>query len=472
MTRLALLALLAAASPISAQQLPTPTPAPVTPPTYLPTVPRDIAAIRDAALNDDYAWDITEGLTTEVGQRKAGTEAEARARDWAVKKLTAMGFANVRVDRFAMDVWLRGSEGAEIVSPFPQKLAVTAFGRSGSTPAEGIVGEIVAFNSVADLMAAPDAAVRGKIVFVSHAMAPTQDGSGYSYFGGPRRQAPSIASRKGALALLARSVGTDYHRNPHTGSITFDEDVKPIPAGALSLPDAEQLQRILKRGQPVVLRLNLQNERSEGASGNVIAEVPGRDPAAPPILVGCHLDSWDLGTGAIDDAAGCAIVASAAKRVMDAGRPLRTIRVVWFGAEEVGLFGGLDYRAKYGKQPHYALAESDFGAGRVWRVDSNLGESRKAEGEALQRALAPLGIVAGGLTKAGGSDIGPMLADGLPGVELQQDGTYYFDLHHTPDDTLDKVDKEDLRQNVAAWTAMLAVLSGGIESGPKRRSRR
>ena len=472
MTRFALALLLATAAPVAAQQLPTPTPAPVTKPTYLPTVPRDVAAVRDAALNDEYAWDITEGLTTEVGQRKAGTEAEARARVWAVAKLKAMGFANVRVDRFAMDVWMRGAEAAEVVSPFPQKLAVTAFGRSGSTPAEGVVGEIVAFDSVADLMAAPDAAVRGKIVFVSHAMVPTQDGSGYSYFGGPRRQAPSIASRKGALALLARSIGTDYHRNPHTGSITFDDDVKPIPAGALAIPDAEQLQRILKRGQPVRLRLTLVSNIRPGESGNVIAEVPGRDPKAPILLVSGHLDSWDHGTGAIDDASGVAIAAASAKRIMDAGRPLRTIRIVWFGAEEVGLFGGMFYNDLHGAEPHYALAESDFGADRIWKVDSKLGKEREAEGKALQAALAPLGIVPGSLEEADGSDIGPMIDDGMPAVALSQDGLRYFDYHHTADDTLDKVDKKQLQQNVAAWTAMLAVLSGGIEPEPKRRSRR
>jgi Zn-dependent M28 family amino/carboxypeptidase len=205
-------------------------------------------------------------------------------------------------------------------------------------------------------------------------------------------------------------------------------------------------------------------------SGNVIAEVPGRDPSAPPILVACHLDSWDLGTGAVDDAAGCAIVAAAAKRIMDAGRPLRTIRIVWFGAEEVGLVGGEDYEARHVAEPHYAIAESDFGAGRIWKVDSKLGESRKAEALALQAALKPLGIVPGSLEKASGSDISPMLKAGHPGVTLEQDGTDYFDVHHTADDTLDKVGLAALRQNVAAWTAMLAVLSGGLE--PKRPTRR
>ena len=441
-------------------------------PAFSQTVPPQVAKLRDAALKDDYAWDIVEGLTTEVGQRMAGTEAEARARDWAVKKLKAMGFANVRVEPFDMPVWTRGPESAAILSPYPQKLAITALGNSASTGPQGITGEVVGFNSEAEFEAAPDEAVRGKIVFVSHAMPRTQDGSSYGYFGGPRRQGPTVASRKGALAIVVRSIGTDHHRNPHAGVQQFADGVKPIPAGALAIPDAEQLQRILKRGKPVTMHLTLVSQVTQGTSGNVIAEVSGRDPKAPPILVGGHLDSWDLGTGAIDDASGVAITTAAAKRIMDAGRPLRTILIVWFGAEEVGLFGGLDYLRKHGNEPHYAIAESDFGADRVWKVDSRLGKDRETEAKALQLALAPLGIVPGALDKADGSDIEPLLAAGLPGVGLSQDGTHYFDLHHTPDDTLDKVDPEALRQNVAAWTTMLAVLSGGIEPEPKARKRR
>jgi hypothetical protein len=433
------------------------------------TVPQHVADLREAALQDDYAWDIVEGLTTEVGPRLAGTEAEARARDWAVRKLKAMGFANVRVEPFDMPVWVRGEEKAWITAPFPQPLAVTALGNSAATPAQGIEAELVRFDTFDDLVAAPESAVRGKIVFVDHAMPRTQDGSSYGYFGAARRQGPSVASRKGALAIVVRSIGTDHHRNPHTGVQSFAEGITPIPAGALSVPDAEQVQRVLKRGRPVRLRLVL-TPRNTGThpSGNVIAEVPGRDPKAAPILVSGHLDSWDLGTGANDDGAGVAIAAAAAKRIMDSGRPLRTIRIVWFGAEEVGLFGGLDYRAKH-KEPHYAIAESDFGAGRIWRVESKLGKEREAEAKALQVALAPLGIVPGATDSADGSDIGPMIQDGVPAVGLSQDGTYYFDIHHTPDDTLDKIDLGDLRQNVAAWTTMLAVLSGGIEPHPRKR---
>ncbi len=467
---LPLAALLLAASPLAAQPAVAPTPEPPV------TIDPMVAALRDSALKDDYAWDITEGLTTEVGQRMAGTAAEARARSWAVAKLKSMGFANVRVDPFTMPVWVRGAESATILSPFPQKLVIAALGNSASTPPGGLEGELIGFDSLDALKAAPDSAVRGKIVFVSHAMKPTEDGSSYGIFGGPRRQGPTIASRKGAIAIVIRSIGTDYHRNPHSGVMNFADGAKPIPAGALSLPDAEQVQRILKRSSgPVRMRLQLESRTLTGQqSGNVIAEVPGRDPSLPPILVGGHLDSWDQGTGAIDDASGVAIAAASAKRIMDAGRPLRTIRIVWFGAEEVGLFGGLDYRTKYGKQPHYALMESDFGADRIWKVDSRLGDARKQEARAIQLALQPLGIVPGALDRTDGSDIGPMVEDGQPGVALSQDGTRYFDYHHTPDDTLDKIDPAQLRQNVAAWTAVLAILSGGIDpvTEPKRRSRR
>ena len=461
MKKMLLTALLLASSGAVAQQ----------PPAPAPIVAPQVAALRDAALKDDYAWNITEGLTTEVGQRLAGTEAEARARTWAVEKLRAMGFSNVRIEPFDMPIWTRGQESAEILAPFPQKLVVAALGNSASTGPAGVTGEVIGFDSVGDLERAPDETVRGKIVFVSHAMPRTQDGSGYGVFGAPRRQGPTIASRKGAIGIVIRSIGTDYHRNPHTGVQTFADGVKPIPAGALPLPDAEQLHRILKRGKPVTMHLTLVSQTGRGQSGNVIAEVPGRDPSLPAILVGGHLDSWDQGTGAIDDATGVAIAAAAAKRIMDAGRPLRTIRVVWFGAEEPGLFGGLAFQRAH-KEPYYAMAESDFGAGRVWKVNSKLGKDREAEARMLQAALAPLGIVPGVLDDADGSDIGPLLAAGAPGVGLSQDGTYYFDLHHTPDDTLDKVNRDDLRQNVAAWTAMLGVLSGGIEPQPKRQTRR
>jgi len=429
----------------------------------------DVEKLRDAALKDDVAWSITEGLTTEVGPRLAGTEAEARARDWAVARLKALGFSNVRVEPFDMPVWVRGEEKAEIIAPFPQPLVLTALGNSGATPPGGITAQIIGFDSVAALEAAPDDQVRGKIVFVTHDMKATQDGSSYGQFGAPRRQGPTVASRKGATGIVIRSIGTDYHRNPHTGVQSFAEGVAPIPAAALSIPDAEQLSRILERAKgPVTMRLTL-TPRNIGThqSGNVIAEIPGLDPNAGVVLAACHIDSWDLGTGAIDDAAGCGIVAAAAKRVGEGRRPLRTIRVVWFGAEEVGLFGGLAYRDRHREEKHAVIAESDFGADRVWRFQSNVSAAAGPAVDRIAAALAPLGIVHGARDRASGSDISVLTAIGFPTMELSQDGTRYFDYHHTPDDTLDKVDVEQLRQNVAAWTGMLAIVANEpVEFGP------
>jgi carboxypeptidase Q len=460
-------ALLLSAAPAVAQQSISTLPPPV-------VTDQRVAALRDNALaNDHYAWDITEGLTTEVGQRLAATEAEGRAREWAVNRLKAMGFANVHVEPFTMPVWTRGAESAEIVSPFPQKLVVAALGYSGSTGPDGVTGQIVYFPSVDALRAAPDSAVRGKIVFIDHNMMPAQDGSGYGEFGAPRRQGPTIASLKGALAIVIRSIGTDHHRNPHTGVQYFTDGAKPIPAGALTIPDADQLIRILKRGQPVTMRLTLVSQKTEGGhSGNVIAEVPGRDPNAPILLIGGHLDSWDQGTGAIDDASGVAITTAAAKHIMDAGRPARTIRIVWFGAEEPGGFGGEAYAKAHGAEKYAIAGESDFGADRIWRFSTQLMKTDPAAYAQLTAALAPLGITKNDNGDADGTDVGPTIKLGAPWISLNQDGTRYFDYHHTPDDTLDKIDPAQLRQNVAAWTTMLAILSGGIEPGPKQPKRR
>lgn len=427
----------------------------------------DAPALRDAALKDDLAWEITEGLTTEVGQRLAATEAEERARQWAVKKLTGLGFSNVRVEPFKMPVWVRGEETAEVIGPMAQKLNLAALGNSGSTGAKGIEAEVAYFASFADLQAAPADSLKGKIAFIDHRMAATQDGSSYGVFGAARRQGPSVAASKGAVATLIRSIGADYHRNPHTGGTNWAAGVKPIPAAALALPDAEQLERLLKRG-PARLKLVVTPQfKGEGQSGNVVAEVPGSDPAAGIVLIACHLDSWDLATGAIDDASGCGIVTAAAKRIMDAGRPRRTIRVLWAGAEEPGVFGGRAYFEAHKSDRHVLASESDFGADRVWKFDATLPESARPVADRLAAALAPLGIGRGRGPANGGADVGAVIQSGVAAIDLSQSGLRYFDYHHTPDDTLDKVDPAQLRQNVAAWTTMLAITANAPEDiGP------
>jgi carboxypeptidase Q len=412
----------------------------------------------EAGLKDDIAWDIVEGLTTEVGPRQAGTEAEARARTWAVAKLKSLGLTNARVEEYQMPTWVRGEETAYITAPFPQKLHISALGNSGSTGDSGLEAEIVYFKTIDDLRTAPDGSLTGKIAFVSHAMKATQDGSAYGAFGPARFVGPNIAAKKGAAAIVIRSAGTDYHRNPHTGNTNFDAGVTPIPAGALSLPDAENLERIIARGKPVRMKLKL-TPKDIGAqtSGNVIADIKGSDPKLPMVVIACHLDSWDLGTGAIDDAAGCGIITAAALKV---SQPKRTIRLLWAGAEEVGIWGGKDYGAKHAGEPHALAMESDFGAGKIWAVDFLLPESAKGLKAQITTALAPLGVVPRQQPAGGGADIGAIIAAQKLGIiDLQQDGTKYFDLHHTPDDTLDKIDKTELRQNVAAWAATLSLVS-------------
>lgn len=418
-----------------------------------------------APATPDVAYDIVEGLTTEVGQRLAGTEAEARARAWGFAKLKALGFANVRIETYQMPVWVRGVETAEVIAPFPQKLIVTALGNSGSTGDAGLTLPVVGFETLAELKAADPARVKGKIVFVSHAMKAAQDGSGYGPFGQARRAGPSIASKMGAAAILVRSIGTDRSRAPHTGNQNWQDGATPIPAGALSVSDAENLQRMLARGKPVMIKL-VMTPKSIGMqqSGNVIAEVPGSDPAAGLVVIGGHLDSWDLGTGAIDDASGVAITTAAAKAILDSGKKLRrTIRVVWWGAEEVGVFGGSDYFKRHKDEPHALAAESDFGADRIWRFDVKLPTAAAALADRLASALAPLGIPKGDTVAGGGADIGELVKSGVSAIDLQQDGTRYFDLHHTPEDTLDKIDPAQLRQNVDAWTIMLDLVANAPE---------
>ncbi len=425
----------------------------------------------------EIAWDIVEGLTTEVGPRLAGTNDEARGREWAVQKLMGLGFSHVRIEPYQMPTWIRGEELGDIVwkrgsGIIRQKLALTALGNSGATPPSGLEGDIISVRSFEALKALPDSVVKGKIIYLTHGMRPTQDGSSYGYFGAARRQGPSIAAKKGAIAIVIRSIGTDSHRVPHTGNTSWEPGVKPIPAAAVSNPDADLIERLLSRwadtNDSVGPRFSLvltPKFIGEQRSGNVIAEIPGSDPEAGIVLVGGHLDSWDLGTGAIDDASGVAITTAAAASFIASGhQPRRTIRVVWFGAEEVGTWGAKAYFAAHKGEPHAFAAESDFGADRVWRLDVKLPDAAKAIGSRLSAALAPLGIATSKIEANDGSDIEPLIESGVATMALRQDGTRYFDLHHTADDTLDKIDPVQLAQNVKAWTAMIDIVANAPES--------
>jgi len=426
-----------------------------------------VGRLTEKALADDTAWTVLESLTTEVGPRLGGSEAEARAREWGAAKMKELGFKNVRIETFSMPAWSRIAESASIVTPFPQALHVTAIGNSISTPEGGVTGEVVRFGTLTALQQAPLKGLEGKIVFVDEQMTRTQDGSGYGVAVAKRSEAAYEAAKRGALAAVIRSVGTDSHRNPHTGMMRVKEGEAAAPAAALSNPDADQLSRAISLAKkPVVMTLNLQTARTESAlGGNVVGEIPGRTDEM--IVIGGHLDSWDLGTGAVDDGAGIAITLAAAKLIDEMkGKPGRTIRVVMWGAEEVGLFGAKDYaeRHKGELSSHVLAAESDFGAGRIWSMQTRFGEKSLPNAALFAEALRPLGVGPGDNEASGGADVSPLRAAGVPVIDLNQDGTDYFDLHHTPDDTLDKVSPDDLRQNVAAWAVML-YLSTEIKGG-------
>ena len=424
--------------------------------------------LRAQAMMGSNAMAIVTSLTTEVGPRLAGSQAEARARVWAIKTLTEKGFANVRNEPFEMNAWERHEEGAEILTPYPQPLAVTALGGSVSTKEDGLSAEVELFETLEDLKRAPAGSLSDRIAYVGHAMQRTQDGSSYGYFNEARTAGPSIAAGKGAVGYLIRSVGTGSHRFPHTGSLRYQQGVPRIPALALSNPDADQLERIAGDGKTLSVRIKVDSSEVPAAqSGNVIAEVVGREVPEEIVVIGAHLDSWDLGTGAIDDGAGVGITMAALELIKDAGlAPRRTIRLVLWGAEEVGLLGAKAYRDRYEAAlgQHVIGSESDFGGGRVWKVTA---DSHTDAGDALfaeiARLLSPIGIAPGSDNQPGGGpDLYPLIAAGVPTLRLHQDGRDYFDLHHTADDTVDKLDAASLDQNVAAF-AVFAWLAADSE---------
>lgn len=422
----------------------------VTAQTKVPTPPA--RALIEAALKDDRAYAITRDLTTDIGPRLAGTEAEARARDWAVARLTQEGFTNARVETFPLTAWERVIETATIVGPHAQRLEVHATGGSPSTPAEGIVGEVVRFADMAALRAAAPGSLTGKIAFVDDIMPVTEDGSGYGKAVVKRRECASVAAELGAIGCLIRSAGTS-EREVHVGQGARGQQGK-LPVLILANADANQLGRVLEKG-PTQVRMQVQTKvQPEAQSGNVIAEMRGTERPDEYVVLACHLDSWDLGTGALDDAVGCGIVTAAAKLVRDiAGPPKRSIRMIWYGAEEVGLIGAAAHaQAIKGQAGSYVFAaESDSGDGKVYQADFGFGAGTGPVKEAIAKALKPLGVARGTDDARGQSDISTLRPLGVPVMDLQQDASKYFAIHHTPDDILEKVDLASVRQNVAVY---------------------
>jgi carboxypeptidase Q len=425
------------------------------------------ATVRDRAMSgQSVAWSLLSELTTDIGPRPAGSAAERAAAEWAATKLRGFGFANVSLQSFPMVAWQRGAERLELLGQRgPQLLAATALGGSPPTPAPGLEAEIVAFPSLQALQAAPPGSLTGKIALVTRKLVVTQDGTGYLAALGARSAGPTEAASRGAIAFLMRSLGTDGHRFPHTGSTRYSGETGPIPAFALGAPDADQIERRMRSGEKVKVRLFSSASFTKNAqSQNVVAEIPGKQHPQEVVLIGAHLDCWDLGTGAIDDGSGVAIVTAAAQLILEQPRrPKRTIRIVLFGSEEVtqphnAPLGDKVYaRAHAGEMPSHVLTgESDFGAGWIYSVSLPRGLADTPFAATLRELLIPIGTdISKWDAEHTGTDVKPLVDLGVPSFKLNHDGSLYFNYHHTADDTLDKIEPATLSQNVAAWAAVV-----------------
>lgn len=413
------------------------------------------ASIRERALADDTAYELVSSLTTEVGPRPAGSAGDKAAVVWAVREMQRLGLANVRTMDVTVPHWVRGEAEFSVLSPFPQTMPTLALGGSVGTDSAGIEADAVMVTDLAALAALPVGAVKDKIVFFNLRMERTRDGSGYGTAVAVRAAGPAASAKLGARGIVIRSMSTSTLRFPHTGATRYAADVVRIPGFALSNPDADALERQFASGKPVRLRMrSTSRDLPPERSANVIGEIPGTDRASEIVILAAHLDSWDPGVGAIDDGAGVAIMLGVAKIIggLDT-KPRRTIRVVLFANEEFGTSGSQAYVAANEAEieRHVLGFEADFGAGPVWRLSSRVQAQQLPVVDQIFKALAPLKLVRGDNEARGGADLDGLARRGMPTLEPGLDGTNYFDVHHTANDTMAAVDPAALRQSVAAF---------------------
>ncbi len=422
------------------------------------------ASLRDKALTDPTAYSIVESLTTEVGPRPAGSPAAAKARDWAIARLNALGFQDVHAEPFAIIAWARGAESAEVTAPVERKLQILGLGGSVPTPPGGVEAEVALFHSYADLLAQPPGSLAGKIAVVTQPMTRTQSGMGYGLAAQIRMRGPGEAARRGAIAFLLRSLSTSDSRLPHAGAMSRDEP--RIPAAALGVPDAELLDRLAATGRPIRIKLVLNSTETAGATAwNVSGQIKGSARPDQLVIIGAHLDSWDPGEGAIDDGAGVAITTAAARLIGELPRrPRRTIRVVLFGDEEDvdKDFASKAYAAAHAGEADQivAVGEADLGADPIWSLQLPKGAADAPQLQPLASVLAPLKVfVDPAPAPFAGSDFGGLQEAGVPVFLFANDASRYFDIHHSADDTLNKIDPKSLAQNVAAWAALVYLIA-------------
>lgn len=422
------------------------------------------------AMASDGAWRKLAYLCDRIGARLSGSRNLERAVEWSRAEFRRDGLEKVWTEEVQVPHWVRGPEEAEIVSPARHPMALSALGGSIATPPEGITAEVVEVNSFHQLRALGES-VRGKIVLYNKEIFPGGGRErGYGSAARFRVNGAAEAAKQGAVATLVRSLGTADFRLPHTGMMRYEEGVPRIPSAAVSAEDAELIHRLLASGDAVRVRLALGcSILPDATSHNVIADLPGRELPEEIILIGCHIDSWDVGTGAIDDGVGCAMVMETMRLLKASGlTPRRTVRAVLFTSEENGIWGGKRYAEVHAGEldRHVAAMEFDAGDGAIHGFGVTAGEGglEIVQGLAVQmEAIGASKVEAGG----GGPDISPMRAGRVPMISARQETGHYFDYHHSAADTLDKVDPEVLRRNTAIVAAMTWLLADSEETLPR-----
>ncbi len=429
-----------------------------------PDLEKVAAQLLGEALVSGEPWEELIFLCDRIGHRLSGSDALQRAVTWGAEQMRQDGLS-VQIEPVQVPRWIRGAESLQMSAPIERPLPMLGLGMSVGTPPEGIEAEVLVVDDF-DHLAELGEAVAGRIVLFDVPF--TTYGETVAY----RVGGPSRAAELGAAAVLVRSVSPESLSTPHTGTLVYDEAAPQIPAAAITLEDAAAIRRLSERGVPVHLRLQMEARLDgEATSANVVGELLGRESPEEIVVVACHLDSWDVGQGAQDDGAGC-VAAMEVGRLLAAlpVAPRRTVRVVLYTNEENGLGGGRAYAEAHADERHVAALEMDTGAGQPlgFRVDVRSGgdpEANAAEAERIVGLLAewaplldPVG--AGAFHPSwSGADIGPLVAQGALGLGLDQDVSGYWPIHHTPADTVDKIDPQILNRNTAALAVMIWLLA-------------
>jgi carboxypeptidase Q len=425
-------------------------------PPWLEQYREPAARLIGEAVGSTFAWQRLAVLTDSIGNRLSGSAALDRAIAWAVDEMKRDGLENVHTERVMVPRWIRGNESAEILEPAHHQIVMLGLGDSVGTPPEGIQAEVLVVGSFEELESHHTRA-RGRMVLFNVPF--TNYGETVRF----RAQGASRAARAGAVAVLVRAVAPAGLRTPHTGALQYAADTPKIPAAAITTEDADRLQRIADRGQRIVVRLKMEARfERDVESANVIGEIRGREKPDEIVLVSGHLDSWDVGAGATDDGGGC-IVTWEALRIMKKLnlRPRRTVRVVLWTNEENGGRGGQAYRDEHRAElsKHVLMLESDGGVFRP----QGFGFSGNDSARETVRTIATLlsGIAADQITPGGGgADIGPSVQEAhIPAMSLDVDGSKYFLIHHTPADTIDKIDPVEMAKCAAAVAVMAYVVA-------------